>query len=363
MNGRQSGFVPGYDQVNCGQNGAFCMNDYRRQNDTREQMMNSSTMSRNFTINSIRAGISGHLSGMAPLLTMVLWGSMYVANRMIMESIPAMVLLFVRFAISGALLLGVAKMQGLPMIRKEDLPDLLQAAVPGYFLCEGALLLSTQYSNAGFASLLNAMSPVTISIFAVLFLGEKLSRRECAALGVAVLGAIVIIGNPGEGITFAGIFFALLSLVTWSYITTVPIRRLTARYNPIVVTGSAMALAAVPAIPASATWMRVTGETMHLSGDLVLPVLYVSVVCTAGAHFLWNWAMSKGAATSCAAFYPFQPLTSMVLGVLLLGESCSLSFLTGAALILFSILMRQSGDTHSRHHWSLHRHVRTVHAG
>lgn len=291
-------------------------------------------------------------------VTMLLWGSMYVANRMIMESIPAMTLLFVRFAISGGLLLGVAKLRGLAMIRREDLGNLLLAAIPGYFLCEGALLLSTQYSSAGFASLLNAMSPVTISIFAVFLLGEKLSHREISALIPAVLGAVVIIGDPGDGVTFAGIFFAVLSLVTWSYITTVPMRRLTAKYDPLVVTGAAMAIASLPALPASAVWMHVTGEAMHLSSGLILPVLYVSLVCTAGAHFLWNMAMSRGAATGCAAFYPLQPLTSMVLGVLLLGESCSVSFLTGAAMIIFSILMRQSGTMYvlrsirHRHAWT-----------
>lgn len=305
------------------------------------------------------AGMASALLGACPLFTMILWGSMYVANRMILESIPAMVLLFVRFAVSGGLLLGVAKLRGLAMIRREDLGDLLQAAIPGYFICEGALLLSTQYSSAGFASLLNAMSPVTISVFAVFFLGERLSHREIASLLVAVLGAVVIIGNPGDGVTAVGIFFALLSLVTWSYITTVPMRRLTAKYDPIVVTGAAMAVAALPALPASAIWMRATGETMHLSAGLILPVLYVSLVCTAGAHFLWNMAMARGAATGCAAFYPFQPLTSMVLGVLLLGESCSASFLTGAAMILFSILMRQAGAVPTLH-LKRHRHAWTT---
>ena len=308
---------------------------------------------------SANTGLASALAGACPLFTMILWGSMYVANRMIMESIPAMVLLFVRFAISGGILLAVAKLRGLAMIRREDLGDLLQAAIPGYFICEGALLLSTQYSSAGFASLLNAMSPVTISIFAVFLLGERLSHREIASLVVAVLGAVVIIGDPGDGVTVTGIFFALLSLVTWSYITTVPMRRLTAKYDPLVVTGSAMTVAALPALPASAVWMRATEETMHLSAGLILPVLYVSLVCTAGAHFLWNMAMARGAATGCAAFYPFQPLTSMVLGVLLLGESCSASFLTGAAMILFSILMRQAGAVPALH-FKRHRHAWTA---
>ena len=45
---------------------------------------------------------------MVPLITMMIWGSMYVASRVVLQSMPALLLLFLRFSISGALLLGIA---------------------------------------------------------------------------------------------------------------------------------------------------------------------------------------------------------------------------------------------------------------
>ena len=274
-----------------------------------------------------------------PLAVMIIWGSMYVANRVILQEMPALILLFLRFSISGVLLLAFAKYRGLQMFRREDLKELLHISLLGYFVCEAALLLGTQFSNAGFASILNALNPITISLFAVILLGERLSGREVLALVIAVAGAFVTIGNPGEGITFPGIFFSLLSLLVWSYVT-IRIKKLSVKYDPIVITGSAMAIASVPALFSGLVWLRVTGETLHISAGLVPPVLYVCVICTAGAHLLWNTAMAKGSATGCAAFYPFQPVTSMVLGILLLGEKCSTGFLAGAALIILSIVIR-----------------------
>ena len=110
---------------------------------------------------------------MVPLITMMIWGSMYVASRVVLQSMPALLLLFLRFSISGALLLGIAKMKGMRMIRKEDFKELLVIAFFGYFISNGALLLGIQYSNASFSSLLNALSPILISDLLSFFSKKK----------------------------------------------------------------------------------------------------------------------------------------------------------------------------------------------
>ena len=284
---------------------------------------------------------------MIPLITMMIWGSMYVASRVVLQSMPALLLLFLRFSISGALLLGIGKMKGLRMIRKEDFKELLVIAFFGYFISNGALLLGIQYSNASFSSLLNALSPILISVFAFFLLKERMNRQQLIALLIAVAGAFMIIGNPGKSVTLTGVALCTASLVLWSFIV-IRIKRLTDKYDPIVVTGASMALAAVPALPGALVWMHVTGETAVISPGLLLPLGYVCVVCTAFAHLLWNKALSEEDATRCAAFYPFQPLTSMAMGILFLVEDCSMKFMMGMVLILFSILIRQMHFHHSQ---------------
>lgn len=278
-------------------------------------------------------------TAMIPLITMMIWGSMYVASSAILTKIPALVLLFFRLGISAVLLLAIAKVMGLQMIRWKDFKELLLVAVLGYFLSNGALLLGIQYSDASFSSLINALNPISISLCAALLLGEKLERKDILSMIVAVIGAAIIIGTPSDQITPAGIVFSVISLLTWAY-TTIHIKKLTAKYSPIVVTGAGMGIASILTLPSAVIWVRVTGEAVHFDTGLILPGLYVCVICTAVAHLLWNYALSKEDASKCAAFYPFQPVTSMVLGVLLLGEHLSAGFLIGTALILFSIVIR-----------------------
>lgn len=97
------------------------------------------------------------------LVTVMIWGSLYVAGRVVLPHVPALFLLFLRFAVSSLLLLGAARLRRLGKIRREDRKELLLVGVLGYFLSNAALLLGIQYANASFSSLINALSPVFIS--------------------------------------------------------------------------------------------------------------------------------------------------------------------------------------------------------
>ncbi|HCT90347.1 MAG TPA: EamA/RhaT family transporter [Lachnospiraceae bacterium] len=280
------------------------------------------------------------------LLTVMIWGSLYVAGRVVLPHVPALFLLFLRFAVSSLLLLGIARLRRLGKIRREDRKELLLVGILGYFLSNAALLLGIQYANASFSSLINALSPIFISLFAMLFLGERMPKKDVASLGTAVAGAAVIIGNPGGGISGFGIFCCVFSLIVWSY-TTVHIKRLAARYDPILVTGSGMGIAALFSLPSSLVFMRVTGTSVEITPSLLLPIAYICVVCTAVSHLLWNRALAKTEATYCASFYPVQPLTSMLLGILLLHEKLTVNFIIGAFLVLAAMLLHAIPEKHT----------------
>ena len=57
---------------------------------------------------------------------------------------------------------------------------------------------------------------------------------------------------------------------------------------------------------------------------------------------------SRAEASTCSLFYPIQPLTSMVLGVLLLNEHMTVGFIAGAVLIVFGVLYSTLGKEKTR---------------
>lgn len=273
-------------------------------------------------------------------LVIVIWGSLYISGRLVLQYIPALLVLFIRYALSSVILLGVGyhTLHGHIAIARKDWGELFFVGLVGYYLSNAALFLGIQYSSASFASLINSLTPVVISGLAIALLGEKVTKLQMGSLLVAVLGAAIIIGKPTAGVTTAGMVISVFALFSWAY-ATIHLKKLTAKYDPLLVTGYGMAIAAVLSLPTAWAFIRVTGATVSFAGGLWAPLLYTSLVCTAFAHLMWNELLQKLPATYCASFYPLQPLTSMLLGVLLLGEEMTLSLLIGAACIVSAMVL------------------------
>ena len=273
-------------------------------------------------------------------LVIVIWGSLYISGRLVLQYIPALLVLFIRYALSSVILLGVGyhTLHGHIAIARKDWGELFFVGLVGYYLSNAALFLGIQYSSASFASLINSLTPVVISGLAIALLGEKVTKLQMGSLLVAVLGAAIIIGKPTVGVTTAGMVISVFALFSWAY-ATIHLKKLTAKYDPLLVTGYGMAIAAVLSLPTAWAFIRVTGAPVSFTGGLWAPLLYTALVCTAFAHLLWNELLQKLPATYCASFYPLQPLTSMLLGVLLLGEEMTLSLLIGAACIVSAMVL------------------------
>lgn len=273
-------------------------------------------------------------------LVIVIWGSLYISGRLVLQYIPALLVLFIRYALSSVILLGVGyhTLHGHIAIARKDWGELFFVGLVGYYLSNAALFLGIQYSSASFASLINSLTPVVISGLAIALLGEKVTKLQMGSLLVAVLGAAIIIGKPTAGVTTAGMVISVFALFSWAY-ATIHLKKLTAKYDPLLVTGYGMAIAAVLSLPTAWAFIRVTGAPVSFTGGLWAPLLYTSLVCTAFAHLMWNELLQKLPATYCASFYPLQPLTSMLLGVLLLGEEMTLSLLIGAACIVSAMVL------------------------
>ncbi len=285
-----------------------------------------------------------HQETFIPFVTVFIWGSLYVASRLVLPGIPALLLLFLRFSISSILLISLARKKNhgrrLRHFQREDLGELLLVGFFGYFISNAALLFGIQYTSSSFSSLINAMNPVFISLFAVLLLKEKMSKKALISLVITVLGAAVIIGTPDGSLNPLGVGCCFFSVILWSF-TTIHIKKLTAKYPPLMVTGYGMGIAAVFALPAALTYLSITHTEIRFSGTMVLPLLYICIVCTALSHAAWNYALSITPAARCASFYPVQPISSMLLGILLLHEKTSPNFFLGALLIILPMLRKK----------------------
>jgi drug/metabolite transporter (DMT)-like permease len=104
----------------------------------------------------------------------------------------------VRFTIA-TLVLGVASATRMPVkqlflgfARRDAWKMTIPMAVLGPFVATIFWVAGFKYLTAGRAAIYNQLSTVFIILLAFIFLREKLTRRKCIGLALAVLGSVLV---------------------------------------------------------------------------------------------------------------------------------------------------------------------------
>lgn len=269
------------------------------------------------------------------ILTFTIWGSLYVVSKFVLNRLPVFTISFLRFFIAGLAMLAVLKRKPLKRIQKEDYKYILIIGVLGYFIAISAQLIGTQLVGASVASLVNSLNPVVIIFAAAFLLKEKLTVQKIAGVLFSLFGVYLIIGGT-SGAAIYGILVSLFSVVVWSIVSVI-MRKVTQKYDPLQITAYGILIAAACNFPI-ALFQTVTAKSVSWDLPSILSLLYMGLICTGLAHFLWNKSLSVLPAGNCSLFYPIQPVTSVLFGVLFLGETLTVKMVLGGICIIAGIL-------------------------
>lgn len=281
-------------------------------------------------------------SGVAYLylfITFFCWGSLYVVNKFAMESLPAAVVTCLRSAVAALTLLFLARKTPKTPIAKEDRAAFAVVGGLGYYFTVLMTSVGTRLAGASMASLVNSLNPVCITIIAAVMLKERITPVRIVCLVLALAGTYIVTTNAQSGGQLIGILLVLLGVISWSYASTT-MRKLTQKYNPLLVTTYGMAIGLLLHIP-TAVISAVAAEagSMHVTLPAVLAILYMGVIGTGLAQSMWSRSLALLEAGTCSLFYPLQPFFSVVLGVIFLGERLGPRFFIGSALIVADVLI------------------------
>ncbi|HBF37143.1 MAG TPA: EamA family transporter [Firmicutes bacterium] len=272
------------------------------------------------------------------IITTCAWGSLYVVGKFVLGKVPPFTVLFFRYLVAGIALFPVLKARKRVKIERADYKYIFLMGFLGYFLSIGAQLMGTKLSNASLASLINSMNPVFIILFAVFILKEKLTFQKVIAVIATIVGTYIILGGGSETHQWLGIVISFISVITWSLMS-VLVRKITQKYDSLMITAYGMLIAMVLTLPVAGCEMFLTPHVQLFNRDVILSLLYMGLVCTALSHFLWNTSLSMIEAGTCSLFYPLQPMVSVLLGGVFLSERLNSKFVIGAVLIVGGVLV------------------------
>ena len=276
-------------------------------------------------------------------LTASIWGGMYVVSKYILDFIPPLTLVWLRFIIAFVVLYFILKIaekkqKKKATIRKKDWLLFAWIGFIGYFISITCQFIGTKLSDAHTGSLVTSATPAFMVIFAALILKEKLTARRLLSTIIATIGVIIVIGWDIEiGSYFIGTIILVGAAITWALLS-IYVKIASIQFSSLVITTYAIFFSLFFITPFM-IWELQTSSIGTVNTYVILGVLYLGIVSTAGAFFLWNKGLKLLDASIGSLFFFFQPIVGSLLGWLLLNETLNSNFFIGGILIICSVLI------------------------
>jgi drug/metabolite transporter (DMT)-like permease len=281
----------------------------------------------------------------AGLIAASIWGGMYVVSKVVLEVIPPFSLLASRL-ILGALALGLViyfrnKKAGTTItITKEFFWASFLVGFVGYGVSLGFQFVGTKLSTASNGALVTSATPAFVLLFAPLLLGERATPRRILALVISTLGVLAVI-DPRNAELSSSLFWGNLSLIaaalTWA-LYSVLVRKVS-KSSDLLASSAIMFLGGLPSSLAFGIWEFSTQGFGEITIGIVGGILFLGIISTAIAMFLWNYAFAELPAAVASLTFFAQPVVGTLLGWFFLAETITPLFLAGGALIGIGILI------------------------
>lgn len=221
------------------------------------------------------------------------------------------------------------------------------------FVCTGIIcifLSSTLYfatiplATVAVANILMYTSPVWIMIFSIIFFAEKLTLKKIIVLLLAFLGCILVTGalDPGGfSITPLGLVTGLASGLFYGLYSIFGKLALK-KYDSITVTLYTAVFAGLAAL-----FMPGLCDTLPLitqSREIALNLAAIIFVCTIATYTLYTLGLKLSSATRASIFACVEPVTSAVVGTLVLQQPFSAFQFVGIIFVLAAGILLQKNN-------------------
>ena len=270
----------------------------------------------------------------------VVWGSTYLAIRIMVEQMPPLVSAGLRFLTAGILVAAVLAARGGPRRLAVTNRELAGCALIGLLLPVLGQGMVTIGENGGAPSGITALLIAAVPLWVVgyrVLSGERPAGRTLAGVAVGFGGVVLLVAANGLGGSFPAWTMALILLAGLSWAGGSWLQpRLRLPRDPFVVVVYEMLIGG----GVLTVLGFVSGEGFHPStysvrswAAWVYLVLFGSVV--AFSAYVW---LLQSAAVSLAATYAYvNPLVAVFLGWLILAEPVTTATLVGGAIIVGSV--------------------------
>lgn len=280
------------------------------------------------------------------LFTVTVWGGSFIATKIAIQQITPITLIWLRFGIGMLILAGVVlwrRQAALPAWR--DLPYLALLGFLGIAFHQALQAYGLETSQASTTAWIVATIPVFTALLGWLVLKEKLGWVKALGIGLAAGGVLLVVSSGNLGNIFSGNFgspgdlLILISAPNWAVFSVLS-RRGLSRFKPAWMMLWVMGIGWLLSNPLFFIGNGLA-DIARLTPDGWWAVLFLGVICSAVAYIFWYDALAVLPATQVGAFIYLEPLVTVIVAALMLGEPITWASLAGGAVITLGVFLVQ----------------------
>lgn len=216
-----------------------------------------------------------------------------------------------------------------------DLLDIAIASILGSALTTLLLYSSYSYIGVGTSTVIHFLYPFLVCICNSLFFKEKFTLRKTLCLVVCLVGMLMFL-KPGDQNNLIGIIMALTSSITYAfYMVYIDKRRIALRLHPFVFTFYLCICISIFLVIFNLFQPFIL---VALPIEAYALMLLVAVGTAILASIFLNIGIGIIGSSDSSIYSLFEPLSSVVFGILLLNESAEILKIIGSILILGAIV-------------------------
>ncbi|GAB3193150.1 DMT family transporter [Hydrogenophaga aquatica] len=295
-------------------------------------------------------------------LSMSLVGSYVALSKPLVAVLPVFLLAWLRFGI-GALAMAtwVVKPADEPPLSARTRGLLFLESFLGNFLFSICMLYGVSLTTATAAGVVMSSIPAVVAVLSWLFLRERLSGRNLAAIGLAALGIGLFSMEKSSTTTGTTGSFLGMPLALWgnllvfaavvceaSYV--VIGKKLTQGLGPRRIS-AIINLWGLALVTPLGLWTAWSYDFSQMTLSLWTLLAFYALAASVWTVWLWMTGLKRVSASQAGVFTVMLPVSAAAIGVLFMGERLTPMQLTAFAIALAGLLIATlPSRTGSAHH-------------
>ena len=279
----------------------------------------------------------------ALLAVYTMWGSTYLGIRFAEETMPPLLMGFLRFTISGGAMVAWAVLR---QPRGQRMPTRAQfraAAIVGaalLFAGNGGVIWAEQHIPSGIAAIVVALVPLHMAWLDRVFYGQPVSRWTVLGIVAGFAGMLVLVQpSGGNHIDLGGVAVVLVGSFCWAagslYARSAPLPRSVAMASGLQMLAGAVLLGLAGLLSGEAGSLHV--EAVSTKSWLAVAWLVVAGSLIGFSAYAW---LIRNARTSLVSTYAYvNPVVAVLLGAALASEPLTARTLIAGAIILTGVAL------------------------